>query len=211
MKTSATPRKPSRNASRPAASAILLEPPRKDARRGDLHDERVRRAQRGLARILRVLPVEQVAPAAEARPALDDARAALDHHAAQRAPGIRIGVDDDRHPGILGDILHLASVVAGADDHLAAAQRVADRHHVRDARGAAGGDAAHALPLNELRALLRESHRLAAWPRVSPHPCARAASRAACVVRQPWMRPTFLASMGPTSSKSWRWSGSSDV
>src|ERR1700758_2753781 len=109
MKISATPRKPSRKARRPAESAILLEPPGKDARRRDLDDDGVGRAQRRLLRILWVFLVEEVAATAEARPALDHSGAPLHHHAAQRAPGVRVGVDDDGHPRVLGDILHLAA------------------------------------------------------------------------------------------------------
>src|SRR3989442_2310805 len=162
MNTSATPRKPSRNASRPAAeSAILLEPPREHARRRDLDDDGVGRAQRRLLRILRAFLVKQVAPATEARPALDQPRAALDHHAAQRAPGIRVGIDDDGHPGVLGDVLHLAGVVAGGDEQLAAAERMAHGHHVGDAGGAGGGHPADALPLHELGELAGESGRRA--------------------------------------------------
>src|SRR6266850_2509650 len=133
MKTSATPRKPSRKSRRavrpPGTSrrapgppgraeppggvwgaiagppTLMLEPPREDVGRRDLHDDGVRWAQRGLARVLRIFPVEQVAPAAKTRPALVHLRAALDHHAAQQAPGIGVGVDHHRHLRILGDVL----------------------------------------------------------------------------------------------------------
>src|SRR2546428_5011023 len=176
MNTSATPRKPSRKSRRveprgcasrrapaPPGRAeppggvwgaisgppTLTEPPREDARGRDLDDDGVRRAQRRLLRILRGLPVEQVAPAAEARPALDQPRAALDHHAAQRAPGIRVGIDDDGHPGVLGDVLHLAGVVAGGDEQLAPAERMAHGHPVGDTAGAGAGPPAGPYPFHE--------------------------------------------------------------
>src|SRR5438477_2638395 len=167
MATIASPRTPSRYASRDGAGSAgvtartLVEAPGENPGRRDLHDHGIRGAERRLAGVLRILPVKQVAHATERRAPLDDPGAALDHDPAQRAPRVGVGIDHDGDAGVLGEVLHLAGVVARAEVDLAAAQDVADGHHVRNPGRAAGRHAADALPLHELGGRLREPGGLA--------------------------------------------------
>src|SRR6185369_7366807 len=167
ISTSAAPRSPSRYARRVSGRApgradgrepappTSLEPPGEHARGRDFDDDGIGGAQRGIPRVLRILPVEPIASPAKARPAGHELRAALDHHAAQQAPRLRVRVDDDGDLRILREVLHLATL-AGADVELPAAHGVADGHDVRHAGGAAGRHAAHALEPDERLDLLRE-------------------------------------------------------
>ena len=82
-------------------------------RRRDFDECRVGRRERGLARILGILPVEQRADPREAPAPLDEPRAPLHEHAAERAPVLRVHVHGERDPRIGAEVQDLPAVVPG--------------------------------------------------------------------------------------------------
>src|SRR2546425_5142409 len=98
----------------------LVETPGEDVRGRHLDDDRVRRRDRRLFAVLRILLVEAVARPPEARPPPDQLRGGLDHDAADLRPIIRVKIDGHGDPGGLAEVLYLAAVVAGAGIDLVA-------------------------------------------------------------------------------------------
>src|SRR5262245_9781983 len=133
MRTSATPRRPSRYASRVRAPdgggllvtiAASVETPGEDTRGRHLHDDRVRRADRRLARILRVFAIQPIPDPAEPWAPLDEPRSALHHHALERAPVVGVHVDRHRDARVVAEVLDLSPIVAGGEVDLAAGDDV---------------------------------------------------------------------------------------
>src|SRR5439155_230712 len=101
---------------RPAAPS---KPPSEDAPRGDLHDNRVQLGNRGVARVLWVLPVEQRPDLAEARSPRVERCASLHHHSLDVRPVVGVEVDRHRHLRVRREVQRLAAVVAGGEVDLA--------------------------------------------------------------------------------------------
>src|SRR5438128_2169641 len=136
----------------------LLEAPGKDASRRDFDDHRFRLLERGLVRIMRILPVQERARLAEARPALEQPDGSPHHDAFQMRPGVGIEVDGDRRTGVGFQVDDLLRVGRRPEIELAVGEDVADRHDVWNARRVGGRHAADALLLDERCERLLEPH-----------------------------------------------------
>src|SRR4029453_3457101 len=187
MRTSATPRRPSRYASRERApdggglvvtTGASVEAPGEDTRGRHLHDDRVRWADGRLARVLRVLAIQAIPDPTEPWATLDEPRSALHHHALERAPVIGVHVDRHRDARVVAEVLDLPPVVAGGEVDLAAGDDVAHRHQVRHPGGTARRDPADALPRDEIRERLGEAGRRALGHRLSSSRGSRLSQRA---------------------------------
>src|SRR5438034_1258386 len=143
---------------RAARSGDLLHAPGEDTRRRHLDDHDLRLLERRLVGILRVLRVEEAADLAEARPLLDEARRALEHHALQVGPVVGVEVDGDGDAGVGLQVPDLPRASVRGEVELPVGEDVADGHEVGRAGGARRRHARDALPGDQLGERFLEPH-----------------------------------------------------
>src|SRR4029077_4882297 len=152
-------------------------------------DARVFFAERGVAGVMRILPVQARADLPEPRAPVVETRRALHGGALDMRPVVGVEVDGHRAPRVLGEVHRLAAVGRRGVVDLAVRHHLAHRDEMRHAARVRAGHATDPFAVEPLRDRFLELHRVPAFAGSRANRSTASITAAGCSSGMKWPEP----------------------